>query len=240
MATRVTALTTRRGGRGRGACPRASPAPGRPGWRGPPRRARPVSCCGAGISSAHGSRSPRWSSAVWTVKSTRRRRRRGRPSATGNDTGTPGPRPRAVGGDDGRPADPGRVDEHLAAAVLLDERGRGDRRDRAARPARRWPGSPRRRPRSSRRASIGHEHVHALGAARLDRARRGRASVERLADELGDRDDRRRSRRPRAGRGRARGGSRGRGRSARTSVGWYSTARWLANHSSVRRSLHSA
>ena len=30
------------------------------------------------------------------------------------------------------------------------------------------------------------------------------------------------------------------GRSARTRVGWYSTARWLANHSSVRRSLHSA
>ena len=29
-------------------------------------------------------------------------------------------------------------------------------------------------------------------------------------------------------------------RSARTSVGWYSTARWLANHSSVRRSLHRA
>ena len=30
------------------------------------------------------------------------------------------------------------------------------------------------------------------------------------------------------------------GRSARASVGWYSTARWFANHSSVRRSLHSA
>src|SRR5215207_4780694 len=30
------------------------------------------------------------------------------------------------------------------------------------------------------------------------------------------------------------------GREARTSVGWYSTARWFANHSSVRRSLHSA
>ena len=29
-------------------------------------------------------------------------------------------------------------------------------------------------------------------------------------------------------------------RSRRTSVGWYSTARWLANHSNVRRSLHSA
>src|SRR5207245_1764621 len=28
--------------------------------------------------------------------------------------------------------------------------------------------------------------------------------------------------------------------SPRTSVGWYSTARWLANHNSVRRSLHSA
>ncbi len=30
------------------------------------------------------------------------------------------------------------------------------------------------------------------------------------------------------------------GASARNSGGWYSTARWLANHSSVRRSSHSA
>ena len=30
------------------------------------------------------------------------------------------------------------------------------------------------------------------------------------------------------------------GSPAGISVGWYSTARWLANHSSVRRSLHSA
>ncbi len=30
------------------------------------------------------------------------------------------------------------------------------------------------------------------------------------------------------------------GLSTRLSVGWYSTARWLANHISVRRSLHSA
>ncbi len=29
-------------------------------------------------------------------------------------------------------------------------------------------------------------------------------------------------------------------RSARNKVGWYSTARWLASHSSVRRSSHSA
>ncbi len=29
-------------------------------------------------------------------------------------------------------------------------------------------------------------------------------------------------------------------RSARISVGWYSTARWFANHSSVRRSSHNA
>lgn len=29
-------------------------------------------------------------------------------------------------------------------------------------------------------------------------------------------------------------------RPARINVGWYSTARWFANHSSVRRSSHSA
>ena len=58
--------------------------------------------------------------------------------------------PRAVGRDDRRPADPRRVDEHLAAAVLLDERGRGDlgiealgaRRDARASPRPRPPVMP--------------------------------------------------------------------------------------------------
>ncbi len=83
------------------------------------------------------------------------------------------------------------------------------------------------------------EDVHALGAAGLDRpaeaqrrsstSRTSRAAATAMANPSPS------------------GGSRSStrwvtrsGRSARVSVGWYSTARWLANHSRVRRSLHSA
>ena len=90
-----------------------------------------------------------------------------------------------------------------------------------------------------RLAVDGHEDVEALGPARLDRS--GEPDVgERLAHEPGDGDDLREPAAFRAGRGRARGGSRGRGGCSVDSAGWYSTARWFANHSSVRRSLHNA
>ena len=95
-----------------------------------------------------------------------------------------GPDARAVRGDNRRAADARRVDEDLAAAVLLHERGRRDlriellgaHRDRA----RRGGNVLDRRPAIDR-----DEHVHALGAARLDRSLQADV-VERLADEVGD------------------------------------------------------
>ena len=133
----------------------------------------------------------------------------------------------------------GGVDEHLAAAVLLHERGRrevgvellgppGDR------PGRRGGVLRRRRRRVDR-----DEHVHALGPAGLDRAREP-GVVEHLADEprRGDRGgeavalgrvevEHEVGRRGRAGRpARASGGT-------RRPAGWRTTA-------ACRRSLHSA
>ena len=225
--------------RGRGACPRASPAPGRPGWRGPPRRASAGSRCGRGhvlgprVAVAEEVErgvdgEVRGRDVVEVVPGHRERHRHARPD------------PRAVRGDHGGAADPGRVDEHLAAAVLLDERGGGDRRDRAARPARRWPGWPRPRPRSiAARRRSGRTRARPWPRWSSPR-RRGRRRPAPGGPAWAARDRHREARRPRAGRGRAPGGSMRSGWSARTSVGWYSTARWLANHSSVRRSLHSA
>ena len=118
--------------------------------------------------------------------------------STGNDTGTPGRTPRAVRGDDRRSAGARRVDEDLAAAVLLHERGRRDlriellgaHRDRARRGGDVF----------DRRPAIDRdEHVDALGAARLDRALQADV-VERLADERGRRERPSRScRRPSGG-----------------------------------------
>ena len=176
-------------------------------------------------------------SAVWTVKS---------PGETSSRSshddrerhGHAGSDPRAVGRDHGGAADPRRVDEHLAAAVLLHERGRGDARDRAARPAPRWRGSPPPSPPSRRRRRSARTRAHPWRrwSSPRPRGRRRRAPGARGGRPARPSRTRRRS-----------GGSRSStrwvtwsGRSARTSVGWYSTARWLANHSSVRRSLHSA
>ena len=113
--------------------------------------------------------------------------------------------PRAVGRDDGRAAGAGGVEEHLAAAVLADERRRRDRRVEALgaggdRPGRRGgvldAGPP----------AIGTNDVHALGPAGLHGA--GQPDVGRArGGPAGRRRRRRRSRRPRAGRGRARGAS---------------------------------
>ena len=84
-----------------------------------------------------------------------------------------------------------------------------------------------------------HEDVHALRAAALHRT--GEADVgQRPAHEMGGRDRRRRTPSPSGG-SRSRTRCVGRSRcAASANVGWYSTARWLANHSNVRRSLHSA
>ena len=137
--------------------------------------------CGAGSASAHGSPVAEQLGAVWIVKSA------GATSsssshATGNDTGTPGTGPRAVGGDHGGPAGAGGVDEHLALAVVLDERRRRDARVEALGPLGDRPG--RRGRVLHRRLRVDrHEHVHALGAARLHGA--GEADVgERLAHEV--------------------------------------------------------
>ena len=148
------------------------------------------------------------------------------------------PGPRAVRRDDSGPTGAGGVDEHLAASVGLEERRRGRLRVEAL-------GAPRDRPRRGRRVLHRHlrvdrhEDVHALGSARLHCA--GEARLRRA---LGARGERRRppSRTPVAvggSRSRTRWVARSR-RSARANVGWYSIARWLANHSSVRRSLHNA
>ena len=212
-------------GRGRGACPRAWPAPGRPGWRGPPRSSSALRCWGAGICAAHGSPSPSVSQRGVHGEVGRRHVVEVVP-ADGERHGHAGPDPRAVGGDHGGPADPGRVDEHLAAAVLLHERGRGDRRDRAARRAPRWRGSRRPPPPSDACVVDRDEHVHALGPARLDRAVQARRRPAPGA--RGGRPGRPwRSVAPRAGRGRARDGSCGRdGRPARASGGTRPRAGW--------------
>ena len=129
-------------------------------------------CCGFGICVAHGSRSPSCSSAVWMVKSAGVTASRSS-QLDRERHGHAGPDARAVRGDNRRAADARRVDEHLAAAVLLHERGRRDlriellgaHRDRARRGGDVF----------DRRAGVDRdEHVHALGAARLDRALAGR------------------------------------------------------------------
>ena len=101
------------------------------------------------------------------------------------------PDPRAVGRDDGGPAGPGRVDEHLAVPVLLDERGGRQRRIEPL-------GARGERPGRGRDVLDAwllverHEHVQALGAAGLHRA--GQPGVgQRLADEV-RRPDRERER----------------------------------------------
>ena len=86
-----------------------------------------LSCCGDGIISDHGSRP--------ASRSMRGEHRvLGRVDVVevvprhGERHGQPGPRPRAVGRNDGCAADTGRVDEHLAFALVLHERRGGDAR----------------------------------------------------------------------------------------------------------------
>ena len=149
-------------------------------------------CCGAGMCSAHGSRSPSASSAVWTVKSDGVHLVELVPRRAGT---TPARRaaPRAVRGDDGRATDPRRVDEHLALAVVLDERGRRERRvealgahgDRARTAAAESSGGA--------RSSIGTKMCRPLAPLVLS-APVEPDVVERLAHQVRDRRCRRRSR----------------------------------------------
>ena len=149
------------------------------------------------------------------------------------------PHPRAVGGDDGAAADAGRVDEHLAAAVVLHELGRGDvgvegggaHGDGAGggghlvdRRRRRRSGTNTCTPLAPLvftapvEADVVEDLVHEPGRLHglRERVALGRVEVE---DEVGH----------------VVGVA-----TPCTSAGWYSIARWLANHSSVRRSLQSA
>ena len=154
-----------------GVCPRASRPPGRSGWCGPPRsgpgRASAVPACAA----AHGSASPSRPGAVRTVKSAGLTLSR---SCPGDREGhrDARPDPRAVGGHHGRPAGPGRVQEHLAVPVLADERGGGQLRVEALGAGRDRPG--RGGHVVGRGAVERHEDVHALGAAGLHRAAHAR------------------------------------------------------------------
>ena len=225
----LTATTRRCGGRVLCACPRASPARGRPGSPRPSSTSSAGSCCGAGICSAHGSRSPSRSSAVWTVKSAGvdvvevvpvDRERHGRT----------GPDPRAVARDDGRAAHPGRVDEHLALAVLLHERGGRDRRVEPARPGRRSPGWPRRPAPWSVWSSMGTNTWRPFAPLVLTAPSKPDIG-QGLAHEPGGGRRPPRTRRPRAGRGRGRGGSCGRAAprapapgGTRRPAGWRTTA----------------
>ena len=175
------------------------------------------------------------SSAVCTVKSAGRmsveivpveRERHGRARAQS----------RAVRRDDGRPAGSGGVDEHLAAAVLLHERGGRDARDRAPRRARRSHGSPPPRPRPALVVDR-HEDVHALRAAGLDRTCQA-AVGQRLANQWATRDDRGKSSPSGGSRSSTSGSARSRSFGQAPASGGIRSARWFANHSSVRRSSH--
>ena len=153
---------------------------------------------------------------------------------TGNDTGTP-VRTVAVPATTGRP-DPRRVDEHLAAAASFMNAVVATP-DRVVRRAPQWLAS--RRPRlPSARVVDRDEDLYTLGPAGLDGTFEsqidhhlvtrwqpptamenasffGRVEVEHeMGPVVGTVDPH--------------------------LVGCYSTARWLANHNSVRRSLHSA
>ncbi len=145
----------------------------------------------------------------------------------------------AVRRDHGGAADAGGVDEHLAAAVVLHERGGGELGVEAARPraaiARVAAAA------SSTDASVvdRHEHVEALGATGLHRADEADLG-QRLANQARHGDHVVRTHRPPVDRGRARGASGDRAGRTVTKVGWYSIARWFANHSKVRRSSHNA
>jgi len=124
-----------------------------------------------------------------------------------------------------------------AGAVFPDELGSGECGVEALRTRRDRPG--RRRSVGGRLALDGDKHVHALRSAGLDRAPTRPVSVKAWRTSC--------AARAASGNASADGGSRsitrwvGRSQlSARINVGWYSTARWLASHSNVRRSLQSA
>ena len=206
--------------------------PRRRGSCGPPRRDRRAARCGAGHELG-----PRVAVAEQVERGVdgevgRRHLVELVPRAPGTTPARPGGpagcRPRRR-----RAADAGRVDEHLAAAVLLDERRGGDVGVELARRARRSPGWRRRRPRAPRRARSARTTCTPL-APLVFTAPASPTSASACADELGGGHGQRRSPAP-VGRVEVEHevGRRGRGRRPRTSVGWYSTARWLANHSSV-------
>ena len=147
-----------------------------------------------------------------------------------------GPRPRAVRRDHGRAAGPGGVDEHLAATLLAHELGGRDLRVEERGPRRDGTGG-RGDVRDVGVLAQRHEHVHAFGAAGLDASGKP-GVVQHLPDQQRGRD-----RHPEpVQRLDVVGGSRSRIRwvcrslSTRISAGWYSTARWLASHTRVRRS----
>ena len=187
--------------------------PARSGSRGPPRPGRRAASAVTRLAAAHGSRRRQSrSTAVRTVKSPGRTCSSSS-QVTGNDTGTPGRDPRAVGRDDGRATRPGRVDEHLAAALLADERRGGHRRVEPRGAGGDAPGSPRRRPGSRRRRRSGTNTCTPLAPLVLT-PRRQPGVVERLPDQQRGRDRQpepvRAVRRRPAGRGRGSGGSAGR------------------------------
>ena len=82
------------------------------------------STCGSGICPAHGSPPSRRSSGG-VQREVRRRDLVEVVPRHGERHRHAGSHPRAVGGDDGGPTDPGGVDEHLAAPLVLDELGGG-------------------------------------------------------------------------------------------------------------------
>ncbi len=242
-ATSYRHIGTSRGGstsvgeHGRGACPRASPATRATGIAAPSATRSAGRVCGGGISSAHGSRvaeqvergADREVAGHHVVELVPRHRERHRHA--GADA-------RAVRRGDRRAAGAGRVDEHLAAAVGLEERGRGDGGveqlgapgdgPRRARPRRRP--SSRRRPARTRARPSRRCVFTAPARPRSASARRTRWAAATAAAKP-----------PSSGGSRSSTRCVGRSRcAASASVGWYSTARWLANHSSVRRSSHSA
>jgi hypothetical protein len=172
---------TSRAGRGPGACPRAWPVPGRPGWCGPRdevlrQRLRRRQGSGPGISVGQQPRRvphrevPR-RHPVQPVPGHRERDRHA------------GARSRAVGSHHGRAVRPGRVDEHHAAAIGLDERRRREAGIQPRGPLRQGAGRSRRVV-GRHRFLNGHVDMHALGPAGLDRARQTRPG-QRFPDQPG-------------------------------------------------------